>query len=129
MSEEKTEVKVSGYITFDVELEGKIYGEALSNYKSNFNAEESLHNDLMYRCDIGEGINIDDFEEGSEDEAFQTWVFTYLKGEIERNQVTIVVVDFDPYYEDGKFNGWDYIATLKLDWETLWNRWNLRNEI
>ena len=132
MSEEKIAVKISGYIPFDIELEGKIYGDALSNYKCNFNAEESLHKDLIYRCEdveVVEGINIDDFDEGYENDAFQTWVFNYLKSEIERNQVPIVVVEFDPYYEDGKFMGWDYIATLKLDWETLWDRWNKRNEI
>lgn len=130
MSEEKIAVKISGYISFDVELNGKIYGESLADYKCNFNAEESLHNDLIYRCgDICEGSNIDEFDEGYEDDAFQTWVFNYLKSEIERNQVPIVVVEFDPYYEDGAFMGWDYIATLKLDWETLWDRWNKRNEI
>ncbi len=131
MDGEKIFVKISGYIDFDVELNGKIPGDTLANYKSNFNAEDSIKKDLCYRCDIGEDtfFNISDFDEGYEEEAFQTWVYQYLKSEIENGQIAILEVEFSPYYENGNFEGWDYITTLKIDWETLWNRWNKRNEI
>lgn len=126
MSEKTTAVKISGCISLDIDLNGKFKGDSLANY--TFNAEESLTSDLSYRCEIDEGLNSDDFDEGYGDTAFETWVCNYLKSEIERNQIKVDVVEFDPYYETGGFEGWDYVATLNVNWETLWDRWNNRNQ-
>lgn len=125
----KTYITISGFISMSFDLNGTFSAEELRTKKLAFDPYQMLLDDLIYRLEIGEGLNSEEFDKYPEDTAFVEWLIKYLGNMIESDQLPIEKVQFYEYEENGSVQGYDYIATLKLGWEDLWNKWNKYNQI
>lgn len=124
-----TPITISGFISMSLDLNGTISAEDLRAKKFTFDPYQMLLDDLIYRLEMGEGLNSEEFDKYPEDTAFVEWLIKYLGNMIESDQLPIEKVQFYEYEENGSVQGYDYIATLKLGWEDLWNKWNKYNQI
>ena len=123
MSEDKqTFIEISGYIDCRFNLSGKISGKDLENKKTSFDFYEMLLKDLMYRLEIYEvdddSINFYEVEEKIHHfNEYVRFVTDSLIKLIEAKKLPIKEVDFTEYEENGRVEGYDYVATLNLTFE------------
>lgn len=119
---EQTFIEISGYIDCNFNLSGKISGKDLENKKSNFDFYEKLLEDLMYRLEIYEvdddSINFYEVESKTHHlNEYVEFVTDNLIKLIEAKKLPIREVDFTEYEENGRVEGYDYVATLNLTFE------------
>lgn len=124
-----TPITIAGYISMNLDLVGVFSPQDLQAKKVTLDPYQSVLDDMVYRLDIGEGLNYDYFSGYEDNQAFADYINQYLKNEIEADQLPIEKVQFYEYEENGSVQGYDYVATLKFEWEALWNRWNKYNQI
>ena len=120
--EEQTFIEISGYIDCTFDLSGKISGKDLENKKISFDFYEMLLKDLMYRLEIYEvdddGINFYEVESKIHHmNEYVRFVKDSLIKLIEAKKLPIKEVDFTEYEENGRLEGYDYVATLNLTFE------------
>ena len=120
--EEQTFIEISGYIDCNINLSGKISGKDLENKKISFDFYEMLLKDLMYRLEIYEvdddGINFYEVESKIHHmNEYVRFVKDSLIKLIEAKKLPIKEVDFTEYEENGRVEGYDYVATLNLTFE------------
>lgn len=122
MSEDKqTFIEISGYIDCTFNLSGKMSGKDLENKKINFDFYEMLLEDLMYRLEIyddDDSINFYEVEEKTHHfNEYVRFVTDKLMKLIEAKKLPIKEVIFTEYEENGRLEGYDYVATLNLTFE------------
>lgn len=123
MTETLCYVKILGFLGNRYSLAGTMTGEELQEGKKSINPLSDLLNDISYRIEIGEGLNLSDFSQAENDSEFEDFVWKYLEKAVELKMVEIKEVCFEEYWEDGRFEGYDYSATLAFDYESLWEKY------
>lgn len=124
-----TPITITGYISMSFNLVGAFRPQNLQAMKVTLDPYKAVMEDMVYRLDIREGLNYEYFSGYEDNKAFADYVTKYLKNEIEADQLPIEKVQFYEFEEYGAVRGYDYVTTLKLGWEELWNRWNKYNQI
>ena len=125
-TENKTPIQISGYIDFNINLKGTFSGEELQDIEFEFNPYQKVLESLEWRLKYVDSLNIEDFVQY--DASFYEWVRNYFYVQMQEEAI-LKQIEFDPCYDgDGELLGYDYVATLKLDWETLFEKWNLEKE-
>lgn len=127
-TENKTPIQILGYIDFNPNLKGTFSGEELQNINFEFNPYQKVLESLEWRLTYVDSLNIEDFVQY--DAGFYEWVRNYFFLQIRHGESILKRIEFDPCYDgDGELLGYDYVATLELDWETLFEKWNLEKEV
>ena len=90
---------------------------------------EALNEDFRRRLVDIEEINTSDWDAEIEDydeydeEAFTAYIAKRADELIAERAVKIDRVDFQPYYEHGTYNGYDYETYLQIDLNALYKEW------
>lgn len=126
-TENKTPIQILGYIDFNTNLKGTFSGEELQNIKFEFNPYQKVLESLEWRLQYVDSLNIEAFVQY--DASFYEWVRNYFFVQMQEESI-LKQIEFDSCYDDdGELIGYDYVATLKLDWETLFEKWKLEKEV
>lgn len=123
-------VIVSGYINSgkQTKLNGTISGTNLKENRT-INYYNEVNDDILYRLEIGEGLDESDAEEAIGEEELPEDFYEFADDYIMNNSFEIESVDFTPYYEyEDAIEGYDYYATISLEWETVWEAYKNKTE-
>ena len=125
-TENKTPIQILGYIDFNINLKGTFSGEELQDIEFEFNPYQKVLESLEWRLKYVDSLNIENFVQY--DASFYEWVRNYFYVQMQEESI-LKQIEFYPCYDgDGELLGYDYVATLKLDWETLFEKWNLEKQ-
>ena len=138
----KVKVNVPGYIPNPLETEHSFSvspTDKRDTYEYKINLVDMVIADFQGRDHYDSGI-FDDYYDaafGNNKEAFipedcdfekleeMFWENVLPEGEVSKKvKEAITNIEFDPYYEDGSFDGYDYILTLELDCTEVFEKYN-----
>ena len=108
-TENKTPIQISGYIYFNTNLKGTFSGEELQDIEFEFNPYQKVLESLEWRLKYVDSLNIEDFVQY--DASFYDWVRNYFYVQMHEESI-LKQIEFE----------------LNLDWETLFEKWNLEKE-